>query len=346
MVWTIRRPALMLAVPAVLAAELAVSGLFSFRPPPFTGVPPLLQGSLHPGIELSAYTTASATQRALRSGPARTVTLGTGGWIRLRADPTSTLFEVPEVQGYNPIQLSRYWQFVRALNPSPLPYNLSLFPDRPAPVVRDLLPVNMVAGPSWPFPEPSVGPVAGRGAALVFRAAATRPLASVPGAWTTASGPEQALREVTAPGFDPEVLVVVEAPPGIPSGPSAAGGTAVLRSLGAQKARFDVTSRSPSLVLIRIPFAPGWHATVDGREGRVVRADFLMQAVPVPAGRHSVVLTFDDPWIGYGLAGSAVVWAALLALMALARSASRSYREGRSPSPIPQEALDSPASGT
>ena len=45
-------------------------------------------------------------------------------------------------------------------------------------------------------------------------------------------------------------------------------------------------------------------AFVDGVPARVDPADHLLQAVAVPAGRHSIVLRYDDPWIRAGLVGS------------------------------------------
>jgi hypothetical protein len=45
---------------------------------------------------------------------------------------------------------------------------------------------------------------------------------------------------------------------------------------------------------------------VDGRPAPVLAANYVIQAVPVPRGTHVVELAYDDPWIGYGLLGSAL----------------------------------------
>ncbi len=45
------------------------------------------------------------------------------------------------------------------------------------------------------------------------------------------------------------------------------------------------------------------------------------------AGRHTILLAYDDPWIGYGLLGSALALAMVLGLAALLiRRARRSPR--------------------
>lgn len=47
------------------------------------------------------------------------------------------------------------------------------------------------------------------------------------------------------------------------------------------------------LVLSEIWYdGPGWKATVDGKEVPLIRADFLLRAIEVPAGEHEVRLTF------------------------------------------------------
>jgi hypothetical protein len=53
---------------------------------------------------------------------------------------------------------------------------------------------------------------------------------------------------------------------------------------------------------------------VDGREQPILVGDYFLQAVPVPAGSHTIALRYDDPWVGLGTAGSIV---ALLSLAGL-----------------------------
>ena len=76
---------------------------------------------------------------------------------------------------------------------------------------------------------------------------------------------------------------------------------------------------------------PNWRATIDGRPAAVLRADYFLQAVAVPAGRHVVRLWYDDPWIGYGVLGSGLSLILLLGtaagLLMWKRREERSPRE-------------------
>jgi len=83
--------------------------------------------------------------------------------------------------------------------------------------------------------------------------------------------------------------------------------------VGLQSARISVTTPSPSIVLVRTPYDQNWHASVDGEPAQVLPADYVAQGIPVPAGNHTIVLSYTDPSIGYGLAGTAAAIGALLA---------------------------------
>jgi hypothetical protein len=54
----------------------------------------------------------------------------------------------------------------------------------------------------------------------------------------------------------------------------------------------------------------------------VLPANHFLIGLPVEAGTHTIVLTYDDPWIGYGLVGS------LLGVLALLLAALVAWRAG------------------
>ena len=55
----------------------------------------------------------------------------------------------------------------------------------------------------------------------------------------------------------------------------------------------QVNAKADGYLVLSEVFAPGWRAFVDDKEVPVVRADFLLRAVPVSVGLHNVRLVYD-----------------------------------------------------
>jgi hypothetical protein len=330
-----RRPRLVPVVVAVAALELVVAGLFSYRPGPFEPIPRLLEGLVNAGVDTGALFTKGPIAETLSHRPGgRSLTFRIAGWNRLQADPLSSAFGVEEVQGYNPVQLLRYWSFVRKTNSAPLEYNLSIFSQPPPPVVLNLLQVEFLTSRYHVLAGRTVGPIAEQGARRVYVLSGAQPRASLVEDWTVVGGADEALGAVTASGFDPATEAILEVSPGLPTGFSPTPGataSATYRQRGTQAAEVAVTARVPSLVLIRTPFERGWHARVDGRATTILRADYLIQAVPIASGTHVIELSYDDPSIGYGMAGSAVSVGLLLVGAAILRRRSTGAATRRPP---------------
>ena len=227
-----------------------------------------------------------------------------------------------DVQGYNPVQLARYWAFVRAVSPGRLDYNAAILP-RPPPVAFDLLQIAFIVQATDVPRVPRLEQVTGEGRWGLYELSGRRPRASAISFWTVVSDPQRALSSVTAPGFDPSRQVLLETDPGLGSPPPSTSrplGTASYRRHDAQSATVTVQTPYPAVVLVRTPHDPHWRATVEGRPVPVLAANYLVQGIPVPPGRHKIELTYDDPWIGYGVFGSGVALVVLLVLAVALRN--------------------------
>lgn len=264
----------------------------------------------------------------------------------LLANQRAMLFGLEDAQGYNPVQPLRYWTFVRAVSPARMKYNAAVFP-RPGPLVRDLLQVTSIIAPTDVRPDGTEAAVASEGEWALYPVSDPAPRASVVTGWRVVQDADQALEAVTAPGFDPAAEVVLERDPGLGAPSEKGGGSATYTPLGHQGALVEVDTSAPAVVLVRNVHDPAWRATVDGRPVAVLVADHFLQGVPVPAGRHTIVLAYDDPSIGYGLLGSAVVILGLLgaALLLGAQERVRARRAGTGPASAPQSSSQNGVSG-
>lgn len=69
--------------------------------------------------------------------------------------------------------------------------------------------------------------------------------------------------------------------------------TAVMKTYDANRLTYEVNSPKGGVVVFSEIYYPGWQAFIDGREVEVGRADYILRALQVPAGKHEVVMTFD-----------------------------------------------------
>jgi hypothetical protein len=65
----------------------------------------------------------------------------------------------------------------------------------------------------------------------------------------------------------------------------------------------------PAFVVLSEVFYRGWEALVDGRPAPVLRADYILRAIPVPAGTHAVDVRFRSRTFQWGLVISALALA-------------------------------------
>ena len=82
-----------------------------------------------------------------------------------------------------------------------------------------------------------------------------------------------------------------ESPDHQPTGESR--GVVSLTGYGATEAKYDIDSPEGGLVVFSEVYYPGWTATIDGQPAEIGRADYVLRALNVPAGKHEVVFTYD-----------------------------------------------------
>jgi hypothetical protein len=338
---------------SVLAVELVAGALIgqAWRSPladsgvePAKATVPLTQ-LLRPRLSLAAYQTPDAIVSAAAKVGGRIVSFDPAdrrldGYQVLLPRPSSwpllanqrtELFGVEDAQGYNPMQSPRYWTFIRTVDaPKRIRYNAAAL-TRLSPVALDLLQVNAVVGPAG-LQSKEIGPaIAHQGGWALYPVRDPAPRASVVSSWKVVGSQDAALREVTTQGFDPSSVAVLERDPGIARTAGGGGGRAHYVQVSPGAARVQVVAPSPAVVVIRNAYDPGWRATVDGRPAAVLAADGVDQAVVVPAGRHTIVLTYHDPLVGWSLAGSGVAIIGLLGAAIVLAVRSRRRRDQSRP---------------
>jgi hypothetical protein len=66
-----------------------------------------------------------------------------------------------------------------------------------------------------------------------------------------------------------------------------------LTSYEANCLTYEIDSEKGGVLVFSDIYYPGWTATVSGEDVPVARADYILRAIRVPAGKHELVMTFD-----------------------------------------------------
>ncbi len=76
-------------------------------------------------------------------------------------------------------------------------------------------------------------------------------------------------------------------------------------------------NESPSILVLSEIYYPDWKVEVDGRPAEMLRANYVLRAVALPAGEHDVVFSYDTSLLKKGAVISGTVLGAFTLLLIL-----------------------------
>ncbi len=297
----------------------------------------------YPTLDEAEYLTSTPIVKHMRAEPGRFATWAPPAasfekgylWMKSPWDwpalaPTrGTLFEIPDALGYNPVQLPRYWRYIRATNELSIFYNASVLNLPSVENVR-LLGLRYLVIPTG-LASPVEGRVVERSDGYsLWELADRQPEATGTEQVEHARNVQNALEMVTAPGFDPARVTVVEDPDVFGAVSEAQVWDARIVGRSPTELRIRLDPANGGVLTIRSAFDPGWRAEIDGHVARTLPVDGFLQGVIVAQeSPQEVVLTYHDDPVMMGLAFGAAVWGVLLAAPLLALALDRRARPRR-----------------
>lgn len=94
-------------------------------------------------------------------------------------------------------------------------------------------------------------------------------------------------------GFNPHKNAIVETDEAISTSPDSSSNVTV-KSYNAKTIELSTSSKSDKfLVLSEIYYPAGWHANIDGKPAKIYKTDFVLRGLQVPAGDHTIKMTFE-----------------------------------------------------
>ncbi len=106
----------------------------------------------------------------------------------------------------------------------------------------------------------------------------------------------KALEAAQGREFNPDIIVILAAKP-VFTPASTPAGEPYIKTLqnGEGRLEFEVNTPYDSIFVLGQTYYPGWKAAIDGQSVEILRANLIMQAIPVPAGIHRLHFWYD-PW--------------------------------------------------
>lgn len=125
--------------------------------------------------------------------------------------------------------------------------------------------------------------------------------------WRSGVPDDECLQLLPSTNFNPhaDLLVAEDAPkPSVDTSTQPAG-TVTWKSYSPIRINLATEARTPCVLLLNDRYDPDWKVRVDGREEPLLRANFLMRGVYLPAGNHDVVFSFEPPRTAFNLSVAA-----------------------------------------
>ncbi len=114
--------------------------------------------------------------------------------------------------------------------------------------------------------------------------------------WQLSTNTQETLSKLADPSFDPHATVLLSEslpdnrPPAVSN---AAPGTVEITHYEPNRIEFKANAAAPSILLVTDKFDPDWKARIDEKEAKIVRANYAMRGVFLPAGAHRVTMSFE-----------------------------------------------------
>jgi hypothetical protein len=223
----------------------------------------------------------------------------------------ASVFGLHDVQGYNPVQLQRFVDYLNALNGHTQEYHdADVFPDGLDSPLLDLLNVRYVVIPAVVPPDRAdfrqllaTHPVVYRDADVQILERTTE----FPRAWLVHAArqvePGGALPLLTSGAIDPRETALIESPPPLLERPAdLSADRADVIDYAPERITLRVATNAAGLLVLSEASYPGWEVFVDGQRAESYVADHLFRAVAVPPGEHLVEWRYDADSTTFGLA--------------------------------------------
>lgn len=235
----------------------------------------------------------------------------------------ATCLDLYDIQGYSPLQIQRYVDFLVAVNGVRLNYHDAaiLAPGIESPLLRLLNPQYVITPfdiapdrTDLHYVQANMTQVYNNGVIRVFE----NPNA-LPHAWIThdvrTMSKDEILPALQNGSIDPAQTALIEKPAPSVQPATGASESVTFTSYKPDEMSLDVTAGSDGFLVLSEVYASGWNAYIDGKKVDIYATDYVLRGIPISAGDHVVELRYELRSLTIGFWTSIVIGLAVLALL-------------------------------
>lgn len=225
----------------------------------------------------------------------------------------AVLLGLQDVQGYNPVLLTRYMGFGRSINRRSQSYHYVTVLPRgwSSPLLR-LLNVRYVVVPNEiPAGRPDLLHLSqlNRTVYADERVRVLEVSDALPRTWIVHDVRRMKRTEILPAlrnrDVDPGQSALLNTdPPAIGQPADASQDRATVVAYEPERIRISTSTGAPGFLVLSEVYHPDWHAFVDGKRVEVYETDRVLRGIAIPAGDHVVELRYDQPSLRLGLLAS------------------------------------------
>lgn len=257
-----------------------------------------------------------------------------------------SVFSVPLTRQYRTDRLTRLWEltntrYLIGVNGSNFLNSFSAQLDSGRQRVRihtpfDIAPKPGISNPTSLDQITVVTNSPGQFALIEFTGALPR--AKLFTQWLAITNDAEVLSLLTNSVFNPHETVIVSTPlPATTNGPGTNAGEVKFIAYAPKRIQLEASAAAPSVLLLNDKHSPNWKVTVDGQPAALLRCNYLMRGVSVPAGRHTIEFRYEPPVTGLYVTTAAMVCALFLLCLVVFT------RQAESAPPVAKPAVPPPA---
>lgn len=268
---TLKRPAAAIILCAILVLDLGF----------------INRGAVQQGDRLYAWTKEAKTNLAATIGRDKSI-YRVGSYRHGMGANIEMYMGFQTVGGYNPLFLNRYYEYINQYRSTGPPVSkgwiIFFYEDRRHGRLMDLLNCKYI--------------ISYAKGSYAFRKTVLPRAFIVPRAETAKR--EEILDMLVSPDFNPREMVLLEKEQQGRSGSEKKGitglpGRAKILSYNPDEIILQVEAAAPAYLILSEVYYPGWKASVDGQQTKILRGNYLFRVIPVPEGNHKIRVFFD-PW--------------------------------------------------